>query len=300
MFTTKTINPEAKFGDYIFKLEINDVAKSTLDLAHKELHENQENIENGMRELRHLLKEESNLRTPLDNDQWVLGFLRLCSFNTEKAFQKIKTYYDYKKRYANVFKNNVPSRLKHVFEMSNIIPLPKRDQYGRRIVLMQAGKYWNLRKVNRDEYFQAACLCHELCGMEPASKINGLVAIADLKEMTLEHIMQLSFKYSKRNVESYEEGASFRTISLHIINEPSLAHGAYQLVRPFVSKELDDMMHFHGSNMKSLHKFISPDCLPERYGGSMKLDLNYGPKFYEILQMFEDDFVKHNSMGYID
>lgn len=34
-------------------------------------------------------------------------------------------------------------------------------------------------------------------------------------------------------------------------------------------------MHFHGSDMKSLHKFLSPDILPEDYKGTQP-KINYG------------------------
>lgn len=50
------------------------------------------------------------------------------------------------------------------------------------------------------------------------------------------------------------------------------------VIKPFVKKEIFDAMHFHTSGYESLHEFISPEILPEEYGGSG------GPisKFYQM------------------
>ncbi|XP_075149534.1 clavesin-2-like isoform X2 [Haematobia irritans] len=299
MFTTKTSIPEAKIGDYILKFELETVSPSTLELAQKEIRETRENIEYGLQELRRLLKEERNLKTPWENDLWLLGFLRICNFYPDKAFERIKTYYTYKKRYEDVFKIAIPSRVKHVFEKSTVLPLPKRDKCDRRILIVQSGKRWDHKQIHKDELFIAGAITHELFAMEKASQITGLISIVDVEGLTLEQGLKLTMKYSRRNVESYQEGASFRVEALHFINEPSLFESVFKLARPFIRKEMSKRVHFHGSNMESLHKFVSPDCLPECYGGTMKLDLNYGPQYYEFMKNFEDDFVKNLDYGYI-
>lgn len=56
MITMKTVEPEAKFGDYIFRLEVNHVSEAAREVARTELRETPENIENGLKELRRLLK----------------------------------------------------------------------------------------------------------------------------------------------------------------------------------------------------------------------------------------------------
>ncbi|XP_075149529.1 clavesin-1-like [Haematobia irritans] len=300
MYTTKKLEPEAKFGDFIFKLELKELSESTLEYARKELHETPENIEKGTQELRRLLKEEKNLSVPLDNDDWLLGFLRLYQFRPKDAFEKIKTYYKFRKENKDLLSTCVPSRLKTAFESSNVIPLPKRDQYGRRILLIQSGKYWDLKKLKRDDFFRAGILAHELCAMEPATKMHGIITICDVEGFSLEHAMKMTIKYLKLNLQCSEEGSSFSGISLHILNQPSIANNLYKMIRPFISKETDNIIHFHGSNMESLHKFIAPEYLPERYGGTLKLDLNYGLQFYEITKIFEDDFERHLHDGYID
>ncbi|XP_073821561.1 alpha-tocopherol transfer protein-like [Musca autumnalis] len=298
MFTCKKIEPETKFGDFTFKLELQNISDQAKDLAVTDLRETPENVAKGLEELRRLLREEENLILPLESDEWLLGFLRICKFYPEGAKDKIKTYYKYRQRYADVFKDGTPKRVKHVFDMSSILVLPNRDQHGRRIILMRSGKYWDHKRVHKDEFFLAAALCHEFCRMEPNSQINGMVAITDLDGLTMEQAMQFTLNYSKRNVESYRDGASFRPKDLHFINEPSIFHKIFNLVRPFIGKKLSKRTHFHGSNMQSLHEFISPDSLPECYGGRLKLELNYGPQLYELMTLFEDDFENNLKYGF--
>lgn len=45
------------------------------------------------------------------------------------------------------------------------------------------------------------------------------------------------------------------------------------LVRPFLRKELFDVMHFHSSGYETLYEYIPKNMLPNEYGGNAgKLD----------------------------
>ncbi|XP_058988131.1 alpha-tocopherol transfer protein-like [Musca domestica] len=298
MFTTQKIEPEVRFGDFMFKLELQSISDQAKEVARLELRETEENVERGVEELRKLLREEKTLDVPLEYNEWLLGFLRICKFYPENARERIKSHYKYRQRYPDIFTVCTPKRVKHVFESNSILILPKRDQYGRRIILMRSGKYWDHKKIHKDEFFMAAALCHELCRMEPNTVINGIVAITDMAGLSMEQAMQFTPSYSKRNVESYRDGATFRPKDLHFINEPAIFHRVFNLVRPFMSKKLSKRTHFHGSNVKSLHEFIAPECLPECYGGTMKLELDYGAQLYAVMSLFEEDFENNLKYGF--
>lgn len=50
--------------------------------------------------------------------------------------------------------------------------------------------------------------------------------------------------------------------------------------------------------MESLHKYISPDCLMRRYGGSLKCAVIDGKDLAELFEFYHAEFVVENSYGY--
>ena len=47
---------------------------------------------------------------------------------------------------------------------------------------------------------------------------------------------------------------------------------------------------FHGKDRKSLHKYMSPKCLPECYGGSLCIPRVTGNQWLELLMMCDKEF----------
>lgn len=57
-------------------------------------------------------------------------------------------------------------------------------------------------------------------------------------------------------------------------------------------------MHFHGSDMKSLHKFLDPDFLPSNYGGNLpKIDYS-GKDWFPCIKEHEEHIRKWNDYGF--
>lgn len=58
-----------------------------------------------------------------------------------------------------------------------------------------------------------------------------------------------------------------RTEAIHIVNQSLAFDVIYQMFKPILSERMKERLFIHGSNMKSLHKHIEPNYLPEKYGG---------------------------------
>lgn len=100
--------------------------------------------------------------------------------------------------------------------------------------------------------------------------IDGDVCIFDAKGLTLWHVMRvvasvstirLFFKY-------VQEAAALRLMQNHFVNCSPVLTKLMGFLKPFMKKELSDGMHFHTSGLESLYEFVSPDVLPEEYGGT--------------------------------
>lgn len=102
--------PRLVFGDFVLQFELDDDLKPEVrEKARKELREVDENVRNGIEELRNLLRGlfvgfgsfdggllvfldflgETDLRVPLEKDVWLIRFLRPCKFYPESAFELV-------------------------------------------------------------------------------------------------------------------------------------------------------------------------------------------------------------------
>jgi hypothetical protein len=64
-------------------------------------------------------------------------------FDAKKAFDRIKSYYNFKKTYNEVSDNLTPSSVKRVLEQEIVQVLPLRDQLGRRIFIINVNSKIN-------------------------------------------------------------------------------------------------------------------------------------------------------------
>lgn len=83
--------------------------------------------------------EDKDLVVPLDNDAWLVRFLRPCKFYPESAYEQIKNYYSFKEKHSAVYRGLLPSKERNVFESNILTVCPNRDQLGRRILVLELG-----------------------------------------------------------------------------------------------------------------------------------------------------------------
>lgn len=83
--------PSLKFGDTHLRLELDDLSSEMQEVARKELRETPDRSKAAVDELRALLKEDGELTVPLDNDEWMVRFLRPCKFYPKSAYELVGT-----------------------------------------------------------------------------------------------------------------------------------------------------------------------------------------------------------------
>lgn len=85
--------PALKFGDTHLKLELEELSPEMKEIARKELRETPDVAKEAIQELRALLKEDQDLVVPVDNDQWLIRFLRPCKFYPKSAYELVSFEY---------------------------------------------------------------------------------------------------------------------------------------------------------------------------------------------------------------
>lgn len=122
---------------------------------------------------------------------------------------------------------------------------------------------------------------------------EGELSIFDCEGFSARHFWKIVTNYStlKLFLRYVQEAAPFRISQNHYVNCSPMMMKLIALVRPFLRKELFDVMHFHSSGYASLYKHIPRYMLPDEYGGMAgKLDEIY-KKSLELVER-QSDYLK--------
>ncbi|BES88671.1 CRAL_TRIO_N [Nesidiocoris tenuis] len=290
--------PTVKLDGFTLRLETDEVSSEAKEIARKELRETPEIVEASIKELKALLKEEEGLYCPLENDAWLVRFLRPTKYYPESALTLVKNYYSFKAKHKDIYDGLVPSREKNVFAHDVISVFPRRDQLGRRILTLYLGKKWKHNKVSLDEIYKGAVLFMEAAMIEPETQICGATVIFDMDGLSLAQTMQFTPPFAKRIVDWLQDSVPLRVKAIHIINQPYIFNMVFALFKPFLREKLRSRIHFHGTDRKSLHKFMDPSCLPKEYGGTLEISLPHANNWYSIMEHLEKEYESINSYGY--
>lgn len=86
--------PSVQLGDYTLRFELEDLTPFGHEVAINELRESDEIKQQAVVELRDMLRlqEEKGLTVPLDNDDWLVRFLRPCKFYPKSACELVSFF----------------------------------------------------------------------------------------------------------------------------------------------------------------------------------------------------------------
>lgn len=263
--------------------------------AEDELGETEDTKTQALKELRRLINAEADFR-PLMDEAFLLRFLRARKFDTEKAFHVLKNFYTFKVRYSKLITDFKPSELKKVLDM-NIINAPLyRLPDGSAVAMLRAG-HFDVSVATPYDLFAACLMCAEMGIEVEATQVCGATIILDLDNIGLRlmsHFASPTFLF--RMVRVLQECIPCRIKGIHVVNEPFFVNVIFNVIRQFMSEKMKGRLHFHGRNLKSFHKAVPPEILPEELGGKL------GPMDNSVLREKvldrEADFERMNKYGF--
>ncbi|XP_065346794.1 clavesin-2-like [Cloeon dipterum] len=298
--TDKLESASLLIGDnFWLRFEIEDIEGECVEKARKELRETEENRSAGIEELRELIKADKDLKFPIEDEGRLLIFLRPCKFYAASAYALIRRYYQFRLKNPKVYHELKPTSEKNLFEQDIITVLPKRDAWGRRILLIESGAKWNTSLCTLDEIFRGCALFLEAAMVEPKTQVSGVVVILDQAGLSLSHVMQFTPGFARAVVQWVQDCLPVRLKGVHIVNQPYIFNMIFAVFKPFMQEKLRKRIHFHGTNRPSILKHINPEALPERYGGKLDLPDVTGEQWYSLMAPRNKDYELVNTYGYI-
>ncbi|CAH1117991.1 unnamed protein product [Phaedon cochleariae] len=291
--------PFIKLGDHLMRLDLEDLNEKEAQRAEKELQETPENVQFAISKFKEILQAEENLYVPLEDESFLIKFLRPCRFQPETAARILRRFYRFKIKHPKYGKNITPNSVRHVFDTEVFKFLPTRTSSGARIMIVNCGEKWNPKKVSLEDMFKAVMVAIEIAMLEPRTQLGGVHVILDLVGLSLVHVYQFSPSTAKLILDWVQDCTAVRLKGIHVINQPILFNMVYSIFKPFLGDKLKKMLFFHGVNSKSLLENISKESLPEIYGGTADIPDYPGKIFADMLFYYQSDFEVYSTYGYV-
>ncbi|ODM90665.1 Retinaldehyde-binding protein 1 [Orchesella cincta] len=258
--------------------------------ALKELNENERERETCLGQLRKLLQEDELLHCPLQDDKFLIRFLRARKFDINKTVSLINHYYNMRLENAELFENLCPESVSHVLSQEIQAVLQKRDSQGRQVFVFRAGK-WDPDLVSLDDIFRSNYIFLEEMTSSEETQICGVTAIVDFEGMGFYQARQFTPKHAIRMVQIIQNSFPCRFQEFHMVNQPYVFSLLFSIVKPFLNEKIKKRIYFHGRDLTSLHKSINPEVLPDFLGGNSSISgivSKFNKKLLKKNQQYKD------------
>jgi len=217
-------------------------------------------------EFRNYILEKNECQPHRTDDAYLQKFLRARYWKIDNSYRLLCNYYKFRENNKSYYEKVRPLDFKILGDEDVVTVTPYRDQKGHRIIIYRFG-VWKPNKVSVDDIFRASIVLLELGSLEPIAQIMGGIGIFDLKDLSLNHVFHLSPSVAQKMIALLVTSMPVRTSAIHIVNQNWAFNAAFNMFKPFLNPTMRERLFIHGSDMTSLHKHISPDHLPKRYGG---------------------------------
>lgn len=151
-----------------------------------------------------------------------------------------------------------------MFSTGCCYPLAGRDDDGRKVVVLQAGK-WDLNEFSYVDSLRLFCYITMVLGEEEETQVAVIIGIFDYSHISAKKLIapaDLSdfIDISKKVSTSRQKGN-------YIVELPSFANFLFEIAGSVMSEKLKSRIHIV-RNKVDLKNFINPAILPTEFGGT--------------------------------
>ncbi|GFX87487.1 alpha-tocopherol transfer protein-like [Trichonephila clavipes] len=165
----------------------------------------------------------------LTDDKFLIQFLRTRKYDVDNAMGLLHNYFNLITSYPDFFETLDKEKMYKLASSNFINILPFRDNDGCLVVTIKM-ENWDPDDINVQVLFSTVTAVFFCLEIYPANQICGIRIIFDAKNYSLKHLRCIVPRYI-----------------------------------PLTAKAL--RIHFHGDNMKGVHKFIPKEVLSYEYAG---------------------------------
>lgn len=282
-------NPSLQYQSF----NSNTITEELKKIAEIELHERECEIQEKLNRFKELLINEGDLNPCLD-DKFLIMFLRARKFNCEASMKLVRKYYAARLKYPSMFKNFTPKSCMKVLKANIHYFLPYRSPDGCAVLLSKFGQ-WDPKLMTCEDLLKFNLLCNEMALQNPVTQICGVITIADMKDFSWSHLLQIPVNDIRCFVSTLQECLPIRNKAIHIINHSSIFSFLFAIVKPLLHDKMAQRIYFHGDDMNSLYQHLPAEILPKYLGG--KLSNLSNEDFYNSLLNSDETFISQQNYG---
>ncbi|XP_063929737.1 alpha-tocopherol transfer protein-like isoform X2 [Zophobas morio] len=192
-------------------------------------------------------------------------FLQSCYYRLEAAKTAIDNFFTVRTLCPDIFGTPSVETLKQQLSVSTINVLPKKTPEGYSVIVMKLldpnpEHYHNVSQIN----FSDLTL---MLSLHQKGTSTGIITVFDMKGLAFGHLTRFNLVAIKKHLFYIQEAAPIRIKGVHYINVVPFMDKIMAMVKPFMKKELVQLLNFHTDSMESLFKFVPKEIMPEDYGG---------------------------------
>ncbi|XP_011874171.1 PREDICTED: alpha-tocopherol transfer protein-like [Vollenhovia emeryi] len=226
---------------------------------------------------------------------YIALFLHSNYYRIEPTKKTIENFLTVRTHSPEIFTNRDLITCKELREIASVIGATPLEQKTKEGYIITFGKFLD---PNPDKYFRIKNnflegIKYALMACEVQNIIHGTsegqVAVVDAAGLTLSHTTSFNLPAAKKFLFYVQEAAPVRLKALHVLNTMPIVDTFFNLLKPFMKKELLDILHFH-SNMETVKKYVPIESLPNEYGGTAGPIKELTARYIKVLEEFRDWF----------
>ncbi|KAL7030133.1 hypothetical protein ACKWTF_006537 [Chironomus riparius] len=208
----------------------------------------------------------------LIHDKILLIFLNGCEGDIEAAAKRIESYYNIKNSSPELFWNRDPEskELQFSFQIQQMATLPISPDNC--VVFIHRTVDTDPHKYHYDDVFKMFMMMAEIAIFTNGPR-NGSIFISDWTGAKFGHLFRASISSIRKSLDFVQNAIPMEIKAVHILNSSYLIQVLFSIIRPFMKKELYDIIHIHPSNLnyeEFFEKHVPRHCMPADYGGDLQ------------------------------
>ncbi|XP_014214637.1 alpha-tocopherol transfer protein-like [Copidosoma floridanum] len=234
------------------------------------------------------------------DDNGLIVFLHSNYYRLEPTKNTIENYLTSRTHMPEYFSNRDPLGSKELRKMMNtmlVLPLEKKTPEGYGIIYSRLIDFDPSRYVYNDA-MRLYNMISELWLLREGT-MPGYVIICDIYGVQMAHALRVPPMGIKKCLYYLQEAVPLRIKGLHFLNTSPVMDFILGLMKPFMKKELMDVLHLH-SNLDSFGKYIPPDVLPNEIGGSAGQMMDLYTKVLKDVEDHRDYFIEEEAEMRVD
>ncbi|KAJ8960657.1 hypothetical protein NQ314_006049 [Rhamnusium bicolor] len=235
-------------------------------------------------------KNNESLNKLQSDDAYLERFLYSTNFVVEKAFKRMKMFYDLLEEHPQWFAMGPPLAKKVIIEKDIRLLTSVYDKVGRPVYIVKIGNMsWKTMDLVSDVVSVDDIFMEWLLANDPATR-NGISIIIDISNFSwnlMRWLTPSNIKIILRRIQTMP----VKQFKYHLVNSSLLIHAAINIIWPFLSPHIRDEVKFHFDDWNSLYEYIDREVLPPEYGGTNNMDFTkYREQVYQNNEEIANSF----------